>query len=146
MHYLHTMLRISDIQQSLYFFCDLLGFVEVRRKENAQNHFTLIFLAAPSDLPRAEKHKTPLLELTYNWNQKNYSAGDNFGHIALQVDNIYQLCQKLADNGITIHRPPRDGYMAFVRSPDGISFELLQRGTPLPPMEPWSHLPNIGSW
>jgi lactoylglutathione lyase len=139
MKYLHTMVRISDIDQSLAFYCDGLGLKEVRRQQNEKGRFTLIFLAAPGD-PSAE------VELTYNWDAEEYRGGRNFGHLAYRVDDIYAACQRLLDRGVTINRPPRDGHMAFVRSPDGISIELLQAGGSLPPQEPWASMPNTGSW
>lgn len=146
MHYLHTMVRITDIDQSLDFFCNKLGMVETNRKESEKGRFTLIFLAAPGDLPAAKENKAPLLELTYNWDPEEYTGGRNFGHLAYRVDNIYDICQKLMDAGVTIHRPPRDGHMAFIKSPDGISIELLQKGDHLAPQEPWASMPNTGSW
>lgn len=146
MRYLHTMVRVSDIDASLHFYCDLLGMVEVRRTENEAGKYTLIFLAAPKDSDRAQDDKTPLIELTYNWDPEEYSAGRNFGHLAYEVDNIYSFCQKLVDGGVIINRPPRDGRMAFVKSPDGISIELLQKGEPLPPQAPWETMENTGEW
>lgn len=146
MQYLHTMVRISNIDESLDFYCQKLGLVETRRHESEKGRFTLIFLAAPEDLERAKEHKTPLLELTYNWDSEEYTGGRNFGHLAYRVDNIYETCQKLQEAGITINRPPRDGYMAFIKSPDGISIELLQKGDSLEPAEPWSSMENTGSW
>jgi len=139
MKYLHTMVRVTDLEASLTFYCDHLGLVETRRKEVSAGRFTLVFLAAPGD-GSAE------LELTWNWDPEEYTGGRNFGHLAYQVDDIYVACQKLMDAGITINRPPRDGHMAFVRSPDGISIELLQKGDHLPPAEPWSFMENSGSW
>lgn len=138
MKYLHTMVRVRDVDASLKFYCDGLGLKEVRRTENEKGRFTLIFLAAPGD-PGAE------IELTYNWDPEAYQGGRNFGHVAYRVDDIYATCQRLMDQGVTINRPPRDGHMAFVRSPDGISVELLQEGS-LPPREPWKSMPNTGSW
>ena len=147
MQYLHTMVRVSDVDASLRFYCDLLGMVEIRRKESEKGRFTLIFLAAPADAERARSSDhAPMLELTWNWDPETYSGGRNFGHLAYRVENIYALCQHLQDNGVTINRPPRDGYMAFVRSPDDISIELLQQGDPLPPEEPWASMENTGSW
>ncbi len=151
MEYLHTMIRIRDIDESLDFFCNKMGMVEVRRMENEGGRFTLIFLATPEDEPRGRADKTPLLELTYNWpdengNTEEYTGGRNFGHLAYRVDNIYDYCQKLMDKGITINRPPRDGHMAFIKSPDGISIELLQKGDALEVKEPWASMQNIGSW
>ena len=141
MKYLHTMVRIENIEKSLYFYCDLLGLKEVRRKESEKGRFTLIFLAAENS-----DEKTGLLELTYNWDSEKYSRGRNFGHLAYHVKNIYDLCDKLKKNGVTINRPPRDGHMAFVKSPDGISIELLQDGEPLPEQEPWKSMGNSGTW
>ncbi len=146
MRYLHTMVRIQDLEESLDFYCNKLGLEEVRRNESEQGRFTLIFLAAPGDKTRAITERAPLLELTYNWDPENYQGGRNFGHLAYVVENIYETCQHLMDNGVTINRPPRDGNMAFVRSPDGISIELLQNGDALPPAEPWSSMENTGSW
>jgi lactoylglutathione lyase len=140
------MIRISNVEQSLHFFCNLLGMSEVRRKESEKGRFTLIFLAADGDREAAEAGQSPLLELTYNWDPEQYTGGRNFGHLAYQVDNIYETCQRLQDNGVVINRPPRDGYMAFFRTPDGISIELLQSGQPLPPQEPWVSMPSVGSW
>jgi len=140
------MIRVSDIDQSLYFFCDLLGMQEVRRKESEKGRFTLIYLAAPEDAERARAEATPLLELTYNWDPETYTGGRNFGHLAFAVDDIYATCAKLAAAGVTINRPPRDGHMAFVRTPDAISIELLQKGEPLPPQEPWVSQENSGTW
>ncbi len=146
MEYLHTMVRVSDIDKSLDFYCDKLGLVEVRRMDSEKGRYTLIFLAAPGDAEEAKAKKAPLVELTYNWDPEEYAGGRNFGHLAYRVDNIYETCQRLMDGGVTINRPPRDGYMAFVRSPDGISIELLQRGESLAPAEPWSSMENTGSW
>lgn len=146
MQYLHTMVRISDVEESLNFYCNLLGMKEVRRKESEKGRFTLIFLAADGDVDTAEENKSPLLELTYNWDPEEYGGGRNFGHLAFRVNNIYETCQKLQDGGVTINRPPRDGYMAFVRSPDNISVELLQAGEPLEPAEPWKSMESTGSW
>lgn len=146
MNYLHTMVRISDIDKSLDFYCNQLGLVEIKRMENEQGRYTLIFLAAPGDVAQAEKTKAPLLELTYNWDVEEYSEGRHFGHLAYRVDNIYETCQRLADAGVIINRPPRDGHMAFVRSPDHISIEILQKGEPLPKQEPWASAPNHGKW
>ena len=139
MKYLHTMVRVSDLDESLDFYCDKLGLRELRRKESEAGRFTLVFLAAPGD-DQAQ------LELTWNWDPDEYTEGRNFGHLAYAVDDIYALCQRLKDNGITINRPPRDGHMAFVRSPDDISIELLQIGNPLPAAEPWTSMPNTGHW
>jgi len=139
MKYLHTMVRVTDVEKSLDFYCKHLGLVELKRYDNEQGRFTLIFLAAPGD------HDAQV-ELTYNWDPEEYDEGRNFGHLAYQVDDIYALCQKLMDAGVTINRPPRDGHMAFIRSPDNISIELLQRGDALPAAEPWASKPNIGRW
>ena len=139
MRYLHTMVRVRDIDASLDFYCDKLGLVELRRYDNEQGRFTLIFLAAPGD-------EDAQVELTHNWDPEEYGEGRNFGHLAYRVDNIYESCQRLLDGGITINRPPRDGHMAFVRSPDNISIELLQKGDALPPEEPWASMPNSGHW
>jgi lactoylglutathione lyase len=146
MRFLHTMVRISNIESSLKFFCDLLGLKEVRRVDNPAGRFTLIFLAAPGDEARAATEKAPLIELTYNWDPEIYSGARNFGHLAFQTDDIYATCQRLMDGGVVINRPPRDGHMAFVRSPDGISIELLQKGGALAPQEPWASMANTGSW
>lgn len=146
MQYLHTMLRVSDLEQSLDFFCNKLGFVEISRKENEKGRFTLVFLAAPGDAESALRDKSPLVELTYNWDPEEYAGGRNFGHLAYRVDDIYALCRKLLDAGVTINRPPRDGHMAFIRTPDNISIELLQKGEPLSPREPWQSMPNTGAW
>lgn len=146
MQYLHTMLRISDLDASLHFFCDLLGLQEVTRKEVEKGRFTLVFLAAPEDFDRARSMQAPMVELTYNWDPETYSGGRNFGHLAYRVDDIYALCEKLQAGGLVINRPPRDGHMAFIRSPDGISVELLQKGEPLAPREPWTSMQNSGTW
>jgi lactoylglutathione lyase len=146
MRYLHTMVRVTDLDASLRFWRDLLGLREVRRTENEKGRYTLVFLAAPRDLDRSAAEKSPEVELTFNWDPETYSGGRNFGHLAYRVDDVYALCQRLMDGGVTINRPPRDGNMAFVRSPDGISIELLQEGAPLPPAEPWASMPNTGSW
>ena len=139
MKYLHTMVRISDIDASLDFYCNKLGLVQLKRKDSEKGRFTLIFLAAPGD-------EDAQVELTYNWDPEDYDEGRNFGHLAYRVHDIYALCQKLMDGGVTINRPPRDGHMAFVRSPDNISIELLQKGDALPPKEPWASMPNTGKW
>ena len=139
MKYLHTMVRVTDIDASLRFYCGALGLKEVARKEVPQGRFTLVFLAAPGD-------ESAQVELTYNWDPQEYSGGRNFGHLAYEVDDIYAACQKLLDHGVTINRPPRDGHMAFVRSPDNISIELLQKGTALAPAEPWKSMANTGVW
>ena len=151
MEYLHTMIRIRDILESLNFFCDILGMHEVRRFDDEKGRYTLVFLAAPGDLESAMKNQAPLLELTYNWPDENnnieqYKDGRNFGHIAYGVDNIYDTCEHLMHNNVTIKRPPRDGHLAFVRSPDGISVALTQKGKPLEPKEPWLSMPNTGDW
>lgn len=147
MQYLHTMVRISDVDASLRFYCDLLGMKEVRRYDSEKGRFTNIFLAAPADeAEAASDKKAPLLELTYNWDPEDYKTGRAWGHLAFRVDDIYATCQKLQDNGVTINRPPRDGYMAFVKSPDGISIELLQNGEAKAPAEPWASMANTGSW
>lgn len=146
MRYLHTMVRIEDVDQSLDFYCKKLGLEEVRRIDNEQGRFTLIFLAAPKDKKASAENNAPELELTHNWDPETYSGGRNFGHLAYKVDNIYETCQRLMDNGVTINRPPRDGRMAFVKSPDGISIELLQEGDALPKQEPWASMENTGSW
>ncbi|WP_414500942.1 VOC family protein [Zymobacter sp. IVIA_12111.31 C1] len=146
MRYLHTMVRIQDVDASLHFYCDLLGLREMRRVDNDKGRFTLIFLAAPHDEVRSSSERAPELELTWNWDPETYSGGRNFGHLAYETDDIYTLCQRLMDDGVVINRPPRDGHMAFVKSPDGISIELLQKGEALAPAEPWSSMENQGSW
>lgn len=146
MQYLHTMIRVSNLDESIDFFCDKLGMVEISRRDVEAGRFTLVFLAAADDVERARDDKAPMLELTYNWDPEEYSGGRNFGHLAYRVDDIHALCQRLMDAGITINRPPRDGHMAFIRSPDGISIELLQKGDALPPQEPWKSMENTGSW
>ena len=146
MRYLHTMVRVKDLDASLDFYCDKLGLQEVRRLENDKGRFTLVFLAAPKDAEQAKETQAPLVELTYNWDPEDYDGGRNFGHLAYRVDDIYATCQHLMDGGVTINRPPRDGRMAFVRSPDGISVELLQEGDALPSQEPWASMENTGSW
>ena len=146
MEYLHTMIRVGDLEQAIDFYCNKLGLVEVSRKENPAGRFTLVFLAAPGNVVTAMEHQSPLIELTYNWDEHEYAGGRNFGHLAFRVENIYQTCQRLLDAGVTINRPPRDGRMAFVRSPDNISIELLQHGAALPPAEPWASMPNTGTW
>ncbi|PYE89677.1 lactoylglutathione lyase [Phyllobacterium leguminum] len=146
MRYLHTMVRIRDIDESLDFYVNKFGLEEIRRTENEKGRFTLIFLAAPDDKQRAITERAPELELTHNWDPEEYTGGRNFGHLAYEVDDIYATCQQLMDKGVTINRPPRDGNMAFVRSPDGISIELLQKGERLAPQEPWVSMPNTGSW
>ena len=146
MQYLHTMVRVRDLEQSLDFYCNKLGLVEAYRMENEKGRFTLVFLAAPEDVARARDDKAPLIELTYNWDTEDYQGGRNFGHLAYRVDDIYATCARLAQGGVVINRPPRDGLMAFVRSPDGISIELLQKGEALAPAEPWASMENTGSW
>ena len=146
MRYLHTMVRVTDIDQSLDFYSGQLGMVEVRRTENAAGRFTLVFLAAPEDEYSAREESAPLLELTYNWDPEDYGEGRNFGHLAFEVDNVYETCRRLQEGGVTINRPPRDGRMAFVRSPDNISVELLQRGEALHREEPWASMENTGRW
>jgi lactoylglutathione lyase len=144
--YLHTMVRVTDLEQSLDFYCNKLGLQEVRRVDNEKGRYTLVFLAAPGDVERARESKAPLVELTFNWDPETYTGGRNFGHLAYRVDDIYATCGKLMEAGVTINRPPRDGNMAFVRSPDGISIELLQRGDAKAPQEPWASMPNTGAW
>ena len=139
MKYLHTMVRVTDLDKSLQFYCDALGLREIKRKEVPQGRFTLVFLAAPGD-------EEAQVELTYNWDPESYTGGRNFGHLAYAVDDIYATCKRLQEHGVTINRPPRDGHMAFVRSPDNISVELLQKGGPLEPTEPWKSMPNVGQW
>ena len=151
MQYLHTMVRVKDLDESLKFYIDTLGLVETNRYDNKNARFTLVFLAAPGDLELAKQNKSPLIELTYNWPDENgevenYTGGRNFGHVAFRVDNIYERCEKLQKNGVTILRPPRDGHMAFIKSPDGISIELLQAGESLAPKEPWVSMENTGTW
>ena len=146
MHFLHTMVRVTDIDASLKFYCDGLGLKEVRRTDNEAGRFTLIFLTAPEDVEAFKKGSAPALELTYNWDPEDYDGGRNFGHLAYQVDDIYAFCARLQEKGVTINRPPRDGYMAFVKSPDGISIELLNAGGPKDPAEPWASMENTGSW
>ncbi|MFK7887307.1 MAG: VOC family protein [Gammaproteobacteria bacterium] len=146
MEYLHTMVRVTDLDASLKFYCDQLGLVETNRHDSEKGRFTLVFLTAPGDAQRARDAKSPLLELTYNWDPEDYDGGRNFGHLAFAVDDIYQTCQTLMDAGVVINRPPRCGHMAFVRSPDNISIELLQKGESLKPAEPWSSMTNTGSW
>jgi len=139
MKYLHTMVRVSDLDKSLDFYCDKLGLKEIKRRDHEEGRFTLVFLAAPGD-------EDAQIELTYNWDPEDYGEGRNFGHLAYEVKNIYEICQRLMDKGVTINRPPRDGRMAFIRSPDNISIELLQAGEPLPAQEPWVSMPNTGKW
>lgn len=146
MKYLHTMIRVKDLDASMHFFCDLLGLKEVKRYDSEKGRFSLVYLAATDDLDTAMRTQTPTIELTYNWDTEDYQGGRNFGHLAFAVDDIYASCQTLMDSGVTINRPPRDGHMAFVRSPDLISIELLQRGDSLAPQEPWLSMPNTGEW
>lgn len=146
MRYLHTMVRVTDLDASLDFYCNKLGLVEIDRNEHAAGRFTLVFLAAPQDVEAARARQAPAVELTYNWDPEDYGGGRNFGHLAYAVDDIYAACQRLMDAGVTINRPPRDGRMAFIRSPDNISVELLQAGNPLPAAEPWVSMPNVGVW
>ncbi|MDO1557937.1 VOC family protein [Brevundimonas sp. 2R-24] len=146
MRYLHTMVRVADLEAGLAFWRDALGLQVIRRRDYEQGRFTLVFLAAPGDAARAEAEAAPMVELTWNWDPETYSGGRNFGHLAYEVDDIYGACERLQTAGVTINRPPRDGRMAFVRSPDGISIELLQKGEPLPPAEPWTSMPNTGEW
>ena len=146
MKYLHTMIRVTNVDESLDFYCNKIGLVEIRRKEVPEGRFTLIFLAAPEDENTATETRSPEIELTYNWDPENYDKGRNFGHLAFSVKNIYETCQKLMDADVTINRPPREGRMAFVKSPDNISIELLQQGENLEISEPWSSMENIGSW
>lgn len=146
MQYLHTMVRVADLDKSLHFYCDLLGLQEINRYDSEKGRFTLVFLAAPEDVERAREDRAPMVELTYNWDPEEYTGGRNFGHLAYRVDDIYALCEKLQQGGVTINRPPRDGHMAFVRSPDNISVELLQKGEALEPREPWASMPNTGEW
>jgi lactoylglutathione lyase len=146
MRYLHTMVRVADIDKALDFYCARLGLEEVSRFDNPAGRFTLVFLAAPEDVEAARERRAPMVELTHNWDPEPYQGGRNFGHLAYQVDDIYAACARLMDGGVTINRPPRDGHMAFVRSPEGISIELLQRGQALAPAEPWTSMPNVGEW
>jgi len=146
MQFLHTMVRVRDLDASLHFYCALLGLKEVRRFDSEQGRFTLVYLAAPEDVEHARTTQAPLIELTYNWDTEDYQGGRNFGHLAFRVDDIYATCHRLMDGGVVIARPPRDGHMAFVRSPDQISIELLQRGNALAALEPWASMPNTGQW
>ena len=146
MRYLHTMIRVSDLDRTLKFFTDMLDMTEVRRIDNEKGRFTLVFLAASEDVERGRDEKAPLVELTHNWDPEDYKGGRNFGHLAYEVDDIYATCQKLMDAGVTINRPPRDGHMAFVRTPDNISLELLQKGGSKAPAEPWTSMQNTGEW
>jgi lactoylglutathione lyase len=146
MRYLHTMIRVRDLNESLDFFCNKLGLIESHRMKSEQGRFTLVYLHAPEDATQANESQAPLIELTYNWDTENYTGGRNFGHLAFEVDNIYETCRHLQNNGVLINRPPRDGHMAFIRSPDNISIEFLQKGGSLPPQEPWLSMPNTGTW
>ncbi|MBV9076866.1 MAG: VOC family protein [Methylobacteriaceae bacterium] len=146
MEYLHTMVRVTDLDASLDWYCNKLGLREVRRMDSEAGRYTLVFLAAPGDVEAAKATSAPLVELTYNWDPETYSGGRNFGHLAYRVDDIYETCRKLMETGVTINRPPRDGRMAFVRSPDNISIELLQKGDAKAPAEPWTSMPNTGTW
>ena len=146
MRYLHTMVRVKNIDESLDFYCNKLGMIEIRRKDVEAGRFTLIFLSGEKDEQASRTNNAPELELTYNWDDEDYDSGRNFGHLAYRVDNIYATCQKLMDAGVTINRPPRDGNMAFVKSPDNISIELLQEGDALPPQAPWATMENTGTW
>ena len=146
MRYLHTMVRVKDLDAALDFYCDKLGLSEVKRMESEKGRFTLVFLAAPDDVERAKTDDAPVVELTYNWDTEDYGGGRNFGHLAYQVDDIYATCERLRSGGVTINRPPRDGKMAFIRSPDGVSVELLQHGDALAPAEPWASMANTGVW
>ena len=146
MRYLHTMIRVSNLEESLDFFCNKLGMVETRRIDEEQYRYSLIYLAAPADVEAAKTDHSKELELTYNWDTEDYGFARNFGHLAYEVENIYETCQKLVDAGVVINYPPRDGFMAFLKSPDNISIELLQAGEPLAPAEPWISMENIGSW
>lgn len=146
MRYLHTMVRVNNLDDALHFYSKLMGLVEVRRSENEKGRYTLVFLAAPDDLTTAQAGMSPCLELTYNWDTEDYQGGRNFGHLAYEVDDIYAYCAHLMQQGIVINRPPRDGNMAFIRSPDGISIEILQKGDRLPSQEPWVSMENTGSW
>jgi lactoylglutathione lyase len=146
MQYLHTMLRVGNLEQSLDFFCNKLGLVEISRQDHPDGRYTLVFLAAPGDVDAARERKAPMIELTHNWDETQYQGGRNFGHVAYRVDDIYATCEKLEKAGVTINRPPRDGHMAFIRTPDGISIELLQKGGSQAPREPWNSRANTGTW
>ncbi len=146
MRYLHTMVRVKDLEASLDFYCNKLGMVQTRRMDFEEGRFSLVYLAAPEDRNSAETRQAPELELTYNWDPEDYDGGRNFGHLAYEVEDIYAICQQLMDRGVTINRPPRDGWMAFIRSPDNISIELLQKGEKLQPLEPWASMENTGTW
>lgn len=146
MEYLHSMIRVSDLEQTVEFFCKKLGFTELSRADHEKGRYTLVFLAAPGDAEAARRNKAPMVELTHNWDEKGYAGGRNFGHLAYRVEDIYGLCDRLMKGGVVINRPPRDGHMAFIRTPDGISIELLQKGEALPRKEPWVSMPNTGTW
>jgi lactoylglutathione lyase len=146
MRYLHTMVRVADLDRAIDFYCNKLGLTEARRIDNPGGRFTLVFLCAPGDEEAARRNQAPMVELTYNYDPEDYQGGRNFGHLAYEVDDIYATCQRLMDGGVTINRPPRDGRMAFVRSPEGISIELLQKGASLAKAEPWTSMPNVGAW
>jgi lactoylglutathione lyase len=146
MHYLHTMVRVENLEEALDFYCNKMGLHEVSRRENKEGKFTLVFLKAPGDEVDMQGRRAPLIELTYNWDEETYTRGRNFGHLAYAVENIYEYCKHLMDKGVLINRPPRDGRMAFIKSPDGISIELLQIGDALPPQEPWQSMQNTGTW
>lgn len=146
MKYLHTMIRVADLDKSVDFFSNILGMTEIRRSESEKGRYTLVFFAASEDVESAQADKTPTVELTYNWDPEEYTGGRNFGHLAYSVKDIYATCKDLQDKGVTINRPPRDGRMAFIRTPDGISIELLQQGEALEPAEPWASMANTGSW
>ena len=146
MFYLHTMVRITDVKKSLNFYCDLLGLKLIKKTDSEKGRYTNYFLCAPDDEAKYNQNQSPALELTHNWEPEEYNGGRNFGHLAYRVKNIYSFCEHLMENGIEINRPPRDGYMAFIKSPDGISIEILQDGQPLEQKEPWSSMPNIGEW
>ncbi len=146
MRYLHTMVRVSNLEESLDFYCNKMGMTEIRRSDYEAGRFTLVFLAGSEDIESGKAHQAPLLELTHNWDPEEYTGGRNFGHLAFEVDNIYDFCANLQEKGVTINRPPRDGRMAFVKSPDNISFELLQKGKALEVAEPWASMPNVGDW
>ena len=147
MQYLHTMVRVTDLDASLHFYCELLSLVKTKQYDSEKGRFSLVYLAAPEDVELAKEREAPLLELTYNWDpEEKYETGRSFGHLAFRVDDIYALCEKLQNNGVTINRPPRDGHMAFVKSPDNISIELLQKGERFEAAEPWASMENTGSW
>ena len=146
MEYLHTMVRVADLKEALDFYVNKLGLVETRRMDNEAGRYTLVFLAAPGDVEQVTQSESPLIELTYNWDPETYGEGRNFGHLAFAVDDIYATCERLMKKGVVINRPPRDGHMAFIRSPDNISIELLQKGKPKPKQEPWASMPNTGKW